>query len=63
MSRVPTSSDASRTHPSGGDDVRQRDVAIAPGSVRLLAPDGTRVRLGELWRERPVVLALVRHFG
>lgn len=24
---------------------------------------GNRWRLGDLWRKRPVVLALVRHFG
>lgn len=24
---------------------------------------GRRVRLGDAWRERPAVLALVRHFG
>ena len=24
---------------------------------------GGKVRLGDLWRDRPVVLAFVRHFG
>lgn len=25
--------------------------------------DGTEVRLGDLWRERPVVLVWLRHYG
>lgn len=25
--------------------------------------DGTQVRLGDLWSERPVVLVLLRHYG
>jgi len=25
--------------------------------------DGTAVRLGDLWAERPVVLVLLRHYG
>jgi hypothetical protein len=31
--------------------------------VTVLDPDGQPVRLGDLWRERTVVLAFVRHFG
>lgn len=31
--------------------------------LTALDPEGTPVRLGELWRERPVVLVFVRHFG
>ena len=31
--------------------------------LTLHAADGSRLRLGETWRERPVVLAFVRHFG
>lgn len=39
------------------------------GIARRLAPieledaDGVRRRIGELWRERPVVLVFLRHFG
>jgi len=39
------------------------------GNIEALAacevdhPDGTRRRLGELWRDRPAALFFVRHFG
>lgn len=26
-------------------------------------PEGEAVELGELWRQQPIVLALIRHFG
>ena len=32
-------------------------------SIDLISPDGTRVPFGSLWRDRSVVVALVRHFG
>lgn len=32
-------------------------------AIELVAPDGTRVPFGSLWRDRSVVVALVRHFG
>jgi hypothetical protein len=38
------------------------DVA-ALGSLTLPGSDGTPHRLGALWRERPVVLVFLRHFG
>lgn len=31
--------------------------------IEIYGDDGETVRLGELWRERPVVLVFVRHFG
>ena len=31
--------------------------------VAALDLDGREVRLGSLWRERPVVLVFLRHFG
>jgi hypothetical protein len=31
--------------------------------VVLESDTGERVRLSDLWRERPVVLAFLRHFG
>ncbi len=34
---------------------------LAP--LEVLDPDGAAVPLGSLWRDRSVVLALVRHFG
>jgi peroxiredoxin len=33
------------------------------GDLPVLRPDGSSVRLGAVWAERPVVLALMRHFG
>ncbi len=33
------------------------------GDLSVLDLDGRSVRLGELWRERPIVLVFVRHFG
>jgi hypothetical protein len=35
----------------------------ALASVELAAADGSRRRLGDLWREHPVVLVFLRHFG
>ncbi len=34
---------------------------LATTSVRT--PDDDSIELGELWREQPIVLALIRHFG
>ncbi len=31
--------------------------------ITLRDPDGAEVRLGDLWRERPVVLVWLRHYG
>jgi hypothetical protein len=33
------------------------------GDVHVLTPAGRQVRLGESWSERPVLLAMIRHFG
>jgi hypothetical protein len=33
------------------------------GQVEVLDPGGERVRLESLWRQRPVVLVFVRHYG
>jgi hypothetical protein len=37
----------------------------APALADLVLPDdaGRPVRLGDTWRERPVVLAFLRHYG
>lgn len=39
------------------------DVDVALEGIELEDWEGRRRRLGELWRERPVVLVFVRHFG
>lgn len=31
--------------------------------IELSDETGKKTRLGELWRERPIVLTFVRHFG
>ncbi|MEP6872143.1 MAG: hypothetical protein ABI939_09895 [Anaerolineaceae bacterium] len=31
--------------------------------VEVLTPSGERVRLGSVWQGRPVLLAMIRHFG
>ena len=33
------------------------------GAIELEEADGERARLETLWRERPVVLVFIRHFG
>ena len=38
-------------------------IAEELGPIVALDADGREVRLGDLWRERPVVLVFVRHFG
>jgi hypothetical protein len=37
--------------------------AMELSELPLLDPDGDQIEAGSLWRDRPVVLALVRHFG
>ena len=39
------------------------NVATTAAPLPVLTPDGQEVRLGASWAERPVVLALIRHFG
>ena len=31
--------------------------------VSVLDTEGKSVRLGDLWKGRPIVLAMIRHFG
>lgn len=40
-----------------------RDIAAALAEIELEDSEGHARRLGELWRERAVVLVFVRHFG
>lgn len=37
--------------------------ADALGELTLLDHDGAPVRLGDLWRDQPVVLVWLRHYG
>lgn len=32
-------------------------------AVEVLDPAGKSVRLGTLWESRPIILAMIRHFG
>ncbi len=38
-------------------------VASALAPIEVLDPEGRAVRLGSLWKDRPVVLTFIRHFG
>ena len=38
-------------------------LADALADIVLPDQDGTDVRLGDLWRERPVALVWLRHYG
>lgn len=38
-------------------------VATRLQSISVLDPDGGQARLGDAWREVPVVLVFIRHFG
>jgi hypothetical protein len=40
-----------------------RNVAKALKGIEVLDPDGRAHALGGTWRQRPVVLAFIRHFG
>lgn len=31
--------------------------------IEVLRPDGSPARLGDAWSEKPVILAMIRHFG
>ena len=38
-------------------------IATRLADIELEDPDAGRQRLGDLWREQPVVLVFIRHFG
>jgi len=40
-----------------------RNVAKALKAIAVLDPEGRSHPLGALWRQQPVVLAFIRHFG
>jgi hypothetical protein len=50
---------------SGKRARRKAEETIEPAAAAALVEDlgGTRHRLDTLWRERPVVLVFLRHFG
>jgi hypothetical protein len=50
-----TSKQRERTHPPA--------TADALADITLPDQDGNDVRLGDLWRERPVALVWLRHYG
>jgi hypothetical protein len=40
------------------------DATVAKLAVtEVLAPDGSTALLGEQWQEKPIILAMIRHFG
>lgn len=39
------------------------DVVARLADAAVLDPDGKDLRLGSFWAERPVILAMIRHFG
>lgn len=39
------------------------NVSFTAAPLPVLTPSGEQVRLGDVWATRPVVLALIRHFG
>jgi len=39
------------------------NLASALSTQELLDPEGRKVRLGNYWKDNPVVLVFVRHFG
>jgi hypothetical protein len=48
----------------GGPALREQSMdAVTLGALSLPGTDGTTHRLDALWRERPVVLVFLRHFG
>lgn len=38
-------------------------IALRLAGIRLAQPAGEPIDLASLWREKPVVIAWVRHFG
>ena len=38
-------------------------VADRLAPIEVLDPEGRSVRLGDQWRDKPVVLVFIRHFG
>jgi prostamide/prostaglandin F2alpha synthase len=47
-------------------DADERDrIASAESLADIVLPDheGREIRLGDLWRERPVALVWLRHYG
>src|SRR5688572_23664904 len=39
------------------------DIVARLAEVEVLSPEGEAVRMGSLWEEKNVLLAMVRHFG
>jgi hypothetical protein len=56
-----TISDRKRSTATETEQVVDSIAHLAQMPVRT--PAGEAVELGELWRQQPIVLALIRHFG
>jgi hypothetical protein len=39
------------------------NVATQLAGIEVLDPEGRPSALGQMWRDRPVVLVFIRHFG
>lgn len=39
------------------------NVVTRLSAVEVLSPTGAAIRLGSLWDERTILLAMIRHFG
>lgn len=40
------------------------DATVAKlADIEVLRPDGSPARFGEQWQEKPIILAMIRHFG
>lgn len=47
----------------GADGDKGKPVNPALADAIVMDSNGEKVRLGDSWRERPVVLVFIRHFG
>jgi len=48
-----------------GGQKEDRKVSIASrlSPIKVLDPEGRSIELGSYWKEKPVVLVFIRHFG
>jgi hypothetical protein len=44
-------------------DEAQVSTAAQLAAIEVLDVEGAKVRLGSAWKERPVALVFIRHFG
>ncbi len=48
---------------AGADNPAMATLSARLADVQLPDPDGKQVRLGDLWMNRPAVIAFLRHYG